>query len=89
MRRDCGCHFSADQFVCTYCRRLKSVWSSCDHVTEHDRCDQCDGRLERWTGRVYFRQVDPLRAWPREEVIEGPCPVCGEPLTPATTGLWD
>jgi hypothetical protein len=72
-----------EQFVCPGCQTLVSV-RIVEGVSAPPTCEECKGPLEAWPGIA-----DRREAWPHQEVLEGPCPRCSEPLRMTKIGLWD
>ena len=75
--------FHMDQFVCPRCKVVQTVATGCDDHTEERECETCGEPLVPWDGSVRVT-LDPWK-----EVIEGPCPNCGQTLEASERGLWD
>jgi NAD-dependent SIR2 family protein deacetylase len=76
-----------EQYACRSCGILRSVFRR-EGATGRVRCTRCHRSMKPWEGLAGFPEHDP-DDWPVNEVVEGPCPRCGGPLSAGMTGLWD
>jgi predicted RNA-binding Zn-ribbon protein involved in translation (DUF1610 family) len=48
---------------------------------EPEACLQCKGKLEPWSGKVWFEPRPDVVIGEEDEHLEGPCPRCGTTIT--------
>ena len=87
----CGLSFTCGQNACPTCGNIQTALiGRCEHIASIDTCEACGTMLVPWAGKAGLQEPTPGQPeWDQSEVVEGPCPACGAPLTAYDVGMWD